>query len=64
MDIKLINALEKQKIQSGGVVMSKQPDNYTKLKNWNRTVTCYSGLISYRNELLLSVCFIFIKKLT
>ena len=37
-----------RKIQSGGVIVSKRPLNYSHLKRWNRTVTCYSGIIAYR----------------
>ena len=37
-----------RKIQSGGVTVSKQPRGYTDLERWNRTVTCYSGIIAYR----------------
>ena len=40
--------LATQKIQSGGVIISKRPLNYSDLERWNRTVTCYSGNIAYR----------------
>ena len=38
----------KQKLQSGGVTVSKRPRNHTDLDHWNRTLTCYSGIIAYR----------------
>ena len=44
-----------RKIQSGGVTVSKQPRGYTDLERWNRTVTCYSGIIAYRFMFLDSV---------
>ena len=44
-----------RKIQSGGVTVSKRPLNYTDLESWNRTLTCYSGIIAYRFMLLDSV---------
>ena len=37
-----------RKIQSGGVTVSKRPLNYKDLEGWNRTFTCYSGIIAYR----------------
>ena len=37
-----------RKIQSGGVTLSKRPLNYLDLKRWNRTITCYTGIIAYR----------------
>ena len=37
-----------RKIQSGGVTVSKRPLDYTDLERWNRTFTCYSGIIAYR----------------
>ena len=40
--------LATQKIQSGGVIISKRPLNYSDLDRWNRTVTCYSGILAYR----------------
>ena len=44
-----------RKLQSGGVTASKQPRNYTDLERWNRTLTCYSGIIAYRFMFLDSV---------
>ena len=44
-----------RKIQSGGVTVSKQPRGYTDLERWNRTLTCYSGVIAYRFMFLDSV---------
>ena len=44
-----------RKIQSGGVTVSKQPRGYTDLERWNRTLTCYSGIIAYRFMFLDSV---------
>ena len=44
-----------RKIQSGGVTVSKRPRGYTDLKRWNRTITCYSGIIAYRFIFLDSV---------
>ena len=37
-----------RKIQSGGVTVSKRPLGYSDLERWNRTITCYSGIIAYR----------------
>ena len=44
-----------RKIQSGGVIVSKRPRGYTDMKRWNRTLTCYSGIIAYRLLFLDSV---------
>ena len=44
-----------RKIQSGGVTVSKRPLDYTDLERWNRTFTCYSGIIAYRFMFLDSV---------
>ena len=44
-----------RKLQSGGVTVSKRPRDYTELKRWNRTLTCYSGFIAYRLMFLDSV---------
>ena len=43
------------RIQSGGVTVSKRPLGYTDLERWNRTLTCYSGIIAYRFMFLDSV---------
>ena len=37
-----------RKIQSGGVTVSKRPLDYSDLARWNRTMTCYSGIVAYR----------------
>ena len=37
-----------RKIRSGGVTVSKQPRGYSDLERWNRTMTCYSGIVAYR----------------
>ena len=37
-----------RKIQFGGVIKSKRPLNYSEFKRWNRTITCYSGIVAYR----------------
>ena len=37
-----------RKIQSGGVTVSKRPSGYTDMERWNRTMTCYSGIVAYR----------------
>ena len=37
-----------RKVQSGGVTVSKRPLGYSDLERWNRTITCYSGIIAYR----------------
>ena len=47
--------LAKRKLQSGGVTVSKQPRAYTDLQSWNRSLTCYSGIIAYRFMFLDSV---------
>ena len=44
-----------RKLQSGGVTVSKRPRDYTDLERWNRTLTCYSGIIAYRFMFLDSV---------
>ena len=41
-----------RKIQSGGVTVSKRPLGYSDLERWNRTITCYSGIIAYKFMLL------------
>ena len=42
-------------VQSGGVTVSKRPLGYKDLKRWNRTLTCYSGILAYRFIFLDSV---------
>ena len=44
-----------RKIQSGGVTVSKRPSGYTDMERWNRTFTCFSGIIAYRFMFLDSV---------
>ena len=44
-----------RQLQSGGVTVSKRPRSYDDLERWNRTLTCYSGIIAYRFMLLDSV---------
>ena len=44
-----------RKLQSGGVTVSKRPRNYTDLEHWDRTLTCFSGIMAYRFIFLDSV---------
>ena len=44
-----------RKFKSGGVTVSKRPNGYTDMKRWNRTLTCYSGIVAYRFMFLDSV---------
>ena len=44
-----------RKLQSSGVTVSKRPRGYTDMERWNRTLTCYSGIIAYRFIFLDSV---------
>ena len=44
-----------RKLKSGGVTVSKRPRSYDDLKRWDRTFTCYSGIIGYRFLFLDSV---------
>ena len=44
-----------RQLQSGGVTVSKRPRSYDDLERWNRTLTCYSGIIAYRFMFLDSV---------
>ena len=37
-----------RRIQSCGVAVSKRPLTYSDLQRFNRTITCYSGIIAYR----------------
>ena len=45
---KYLTFLAIRKVQSGGVTVSKRPLGYSDLEHWNRTITCYSGIIAYR----------------
>ena len=44
-----------RKLQSGGVTVSKRPRSYADSERWNRSLTCYSGIIAYRFMFIDSV---------